>query len=134
MRHRLLLNTEGLVPEEGQESIEFTQGQIVIFIREVFKRKKFITTHFFAVKTLQPEDLSAEIFGIHPGAKLLLKVTGESKIKRTIQFFERLQEKLVDLRAVPESVFIGIHSRNEANIPLGLIAEQVIHEQKIFVR
>ena len=129
-----MLNTEGLVPEEGQESIEFTQGQIVIFIREVFKRKKFITTHFFVAKTLQPKDLSTEIFGIHPGAQLLLRVTGESKIKRTIQFFERLQEKSVDLRALPESVFIGIHSRNEANIPLTLMTEQVMHEQKIFAR
>lgn len=134
MRHRLLFNTEGSFQEEGQESIEFTQGQIVIFIREVFKRKKFITTHLFVVKTLQPDDLSTEIFGILPGAKLLLGVTGESKIKRTIQFFEKLQEKSVDLRALPESVFTGIHSRNEANIPLGLIAEQVIHEQKIFAR
>ena len=129
-----MFNTEGLVPEEGQEFLEFTQGQTVIFIRDVFKRKKFITTDLFVIKTLQPEDLSTELFGIHPGAKLLLRVTGESKIKRTIQFFERLQEKSVDLKALPESVFVGIHSRNEANLPLTLMAEQVMHEQKIFAR
>lgn len=132
LRHRLLSSTENLIQEDGQESIEFKQGHIIIFIREIFRRKKFVSTHLFVIKTVGPGELSTEIFGIHPGANLLLQVTGESKIKRTIQFFEKLQEKGVDFKAIPNSVFAGVHSRNEANVSLSLMAEQVIHEQKVF--
>lgn len=132
LRHRLLWNTEDLIPEKGQESVQFSRSHIIIFTRELLKCEKFIPTHLFIIKTVGPGELAVPILGVHPGAKLLLQVTGQTKIKRNIQFFETLHKKRVDLRTVPECVWTGIHSRNEANMSLNFMAEWVIYEQRIF--
>lgn len=134
MRHRLGWNTENLIPEKWQESVQFSQGQIVIFTREFLKYKKFMPIHLFAIKTVGLGELATEILGVSPGAKLLLQVSGHTKIKRNIQFFEKLQNKQVDFKKIPECVWTGIHSRNEVNNSLDLMAERVMDEQKIFIR
>jgi len=134
VRHRLWWNTENLILEKGQESAQLSQGQIVIFTRELLKHKKFVPIHLFAIKTVGPGELATEILGVSPAAKLLLQVSGHTKIKRTLQFFEKLQKKQVDFKKIPECVWTGIHSRNEVNHSLDLMAQRVIDEQKIFSR
>lgn len=132
LRHRLLWNTENLIPEKGEGRVQFSRGHVIVFTREFLRDKKFMATHLFAIKKIGPEELATAILGVHPGAKLLLQVTGVTKIKRNIQFFETLQQKRVDLRTIPECVWTGIHSRNEANMSLSFMAEWVIYEQRIF--
>lgn len=134
LRHRLLWNTANLIPEKGQESAQLSQGHVVIFTREILKHKKFVAAHLFAIKTIGPGELAIPMLGVHPGARLLLQVTGFTKIKRNIQFFKKLQQKRVDLGTIPECVWAGVHSRNEVNNSLDLMAERVMDEQKIFIR
>lgn len=116
-RHRLIQNTQNIVPEKEQELVQFRQGHIVLFVREIWKQTKFLTTDFFVIKTLQPRELGTKILGVHPAAQLLLRVTEAAKIKRTIQFFENLREKQVDLRTLENSVLMGVFRRNEAIVP-----------------
>lgn len=132
LKHRLLWNTEDLIPEKGQERVQFSRGHIIVFTRELLRHQKFVPTHLFAARTVGPGEIATQILGVHPGAKLLLLVTGSTKIKRNIQFFETLHQKRVDLRTIPECVWTGVHSRNEANMSLSFMAEWVIYEQRIF--
>ena len=134
LRHRLWWNTENLILEKGQESVFFKQGQMAVFTRELLKYKKFVATHLFVIKTIGVGELATPILGVHPGARFLLCVTGSTKIKRTIQFFEKLQKNRVELSKITECVWIGIHSRNEVNNSLDLLADRVMNEQKIFNR
>ena len=88
-----------------------------------------IPSEIFIIKIVGVDDLARKIIGIRPGAKIILHVKGESKVKKMIGLFKTLDENGIKPHDLSTSVFDAIHSRIEANLPLDLFAERIVEEK-----
>jgi len=132
VRQRLFYSSQDMEKqkEAKKDFLEFPPNQTVAFVKEKYARKKFCPDTMYVIKTIQPEERGTLIEGVTPGAAVLLKVRGETRIRRTLLFFENIMKSGVDLVHLSDSVFSAIHTRNEANMSLDFLAERVIEDSK----
>jgi len=88
-----------------------------------------IPSEIFIIKIVGVDDLARKIIGIRPGAKIILHVKGESKVKKMIGFFKSLDENEIKPHDLSTSVFDSVHGRIEANLPLDLLMGRLIEEK-----
>lgn len=109
----------------------FKANETICFVHDVFTKKRFRPKSLYVIRTVLPGMKATRIRGVMPGAEILIKVHGETRIRRTLGMLHHLKENGVDLERISDRYFQAIHSRNEANMPLEFLAERVIEDSKL---
>lgn len=148
--HRLLfghvydMETIIMLQGNGLRYAYFLPGQIVGYERWEQNRYGTKKWTIFVLKTLEPGYLASKIPGVNPGAECLLKISGVGKVKRTLKWFDLIQQYQPNMADIEPDYYRYLEERINNNLTpsmpkkfikpdvnYAVIAAQTVHQSVI---